>query len=407
MALTSWIARRYLFSRQIGKFGVLLTVVAVASIAIGIFSLTAVMSVMRGFKTELTDRMLGFNAHLTYRMVSDDAEPLAKNDIIALLGNEKIRDVAPFVEGEIIAKSTTTGDAIAQGAKIRGVDFANLGVMEDIEFFVPDGQVIGAKNGAIIGKGIITQLVVHPSFGDNIELIAPLADIGPTGEFVPNKKSFPVLAVFKSGIYEYDAKYVLVPQDEARKLLGTQVREGWQVRFDDASTAPAIIEALRGSLPKGWSVEGWHEQNKKLFAALKLERIAMGLILTMALLIASFSIAGVVLLITSAKRKDAAILGSMGMRASEIVKIFILNATYLGLLGTSIGLFCGVTLCLILERWPMRLPDAYYLEYLPVALDPIVVFAFAILGVSIAIVSAIYPIRQVANTNLIDLLRYE
>ncbi len=407
MKLTSWIARRYLFSRQIGKFGVLLTIVAVASIAIGIFSLTVVMSVMRGFKNELTDRMLGFNAHLTYRMVSDEARPLPKDDLVSLLGNQEIRDVAPFVEGEIIAKSTTTGEIVAQGAKVKGVDFQNLGVMKDIEFFIPEGEGIDGRSGAIIGKGIITQLVVHPSFRDNIELIAPLADIGPTGEFIPNKKTLPVLAVFTSGIYEYDAKYILVPQDEARKLLGEQAREGWQIRFADASTAPEIVEDLRGTLPEGWEVGSWHEQNKKLFSALRLERIAMSLILIMALLIASFSIAGVVLLITSSKRKDAAILGSMGMEPGEIVKIFIYNSAYLGMLGTFIGLLFGVTVCSFLEKWPIQLPDSYYLEYLPVTLDPFVVFAFAVLGISIAIVSAIYPIRQAAKINLIDVLRYE
>jgi len=410
--ITPWIAWRYIFSRKIGHFGPLLTVVAMASIAIGMLSIISVMSVMRGFKAELTDRLLGFNAHITVTKTSDDAPAVLTEDIRRMLSGKSVRDVAPFVQGEVIVKSISTGELLAQGARIRGVDSGRLGAMEGLEFYFPEGENVlsGRDNlsgGAIIGNDMVMQLAVHPSFNDSIEIIAPLANVGPSGELEPNRKKFAVIGLFHAGIYDYDAKYILLTIDDARRLLGQQAEEGWQIRLDDIASVPAVLAGFKEVFPEGWEATGWHDQNKKLFSALKLERIAMGAILVMALLIASFSIGGVVFLITAAKRKDIAILQSVGMKSGDIMRIFLLGATYIGAVGSAIGLVGGMVLCFAVEIWPLRLPDSYYLDYLPVDLNPLVAVLFSVLGVGIAVVSAIYPVRQAMKTSVVDVLRYE
>lgn len=411
MSISPWIAWRYFFSRRMGYYGPMLTMVAIASIAIGMFSLIVVMSVMRGFKAELNDRLIGFNAHITLSKMSDDAKGLSPSEVEGLLGTGDVRDISPYVQGEVIAQSNTMGDLLAQGARVRGIDRTKLGALEELDIFIDENSdgLAGRAGlpGAIVGYDILSQLAVHPLFGDKIELIAPLAYLAPTGELSPNKKTFAVTGVFKAGLYDYDTKYILTDMEEAKKLLGEQALEGWHIRLADPSDVPAVLSRMRSNLPGGWRAEGWHEQNRKLFAALKLERIAMGAILSMALLIASFSIAGVMLLVTSAKRKDIAILQSVGMKYSHVMKIFLYNALYIGSIGSAIGLASAFTVCVAMGRWPPRLPDSYYLDYLPVELNPAAAIILSLLGVLVALIAAGYPVRQAMRMSVTDVLRYE
>lgn len=416
MNFSLWIARRYFFSRSAGRFAPLLSAVAVASVALGTMALIVVLSVMRGFREELSSRLLGFDAHITLTRDAG-AETLSKNDVDALFKNFKTMDVSEFVEGEVAAQSASGGDLLAQGAKVKGIDPSEIGHMHGVEFYFPEGitgQAVLSENDeasklprAIIGSEIASQLLLSPDFGDVIELVAPLAEIGPTGDFIPNLKRFTVAGVFHTGIFGIDGKLVLVDTKDAEKLLGEQARDGWQIRLDDPSRAPAAAADLKKNIKEGWSVEGWQDHNKKLFAALKLERIAMSCVLLMAVAIASFTIAGVVMLVAAAKQKDIAILSSLGLDISRIKSIFIMKGALIGALGSLIGTFGGVAICIYLVKWPVMLPQSYYLDYLPVNLNLFATFLFAIAGVVIAAAASYYPVREGARLNVIEVLRYE
>ena len=144
-----------------------------------------------------------------------------------------------------------------------------------------------------------------------------------------------------------------------------------------------------------------------LFAALKLERVAMGGVLVMVMIIASFSIAGVVLLTTASKRKDIAILESMGMTRKSIGRIFMAHAGLIGAIGSGIGLVLGLCVCVALAKWPLRLPDSYYLDWLPVELNIGASIAFASIGIVLAVVASIFPMRQAMRTAPLEIIRYE
>ncbi len=414
LRLAAWIARRYLWSRSAGRFAPLLTATAIASVAVGTLALIVVMSVMRGFKQELTDRLLGFNAHITLTRGAD-APPLGRDDVDLILAGADLRDLSPFVQGEVIAQSNAGGEPSAQGARVRGIDPTDLGVMGGVYFYFPetgDGFSELFKTGrglpgAIVGSEIVTQLMVHPDFGDEIELTAPMAELGPSGELVPNRRAYRVSGIFRAGIFDLDSKYILMSLDEAKRLLGEQAIEGWQVRLSDATDSPGIIRMIEKRLPQGWKAAGVDSENKKLFAALALERLAMGAILVMVLLIASFAIGGVVLLVTAAKRRDAAILESIGTPGEKIRLVFMINAAFIGAIGSLLGLLSGVGVCLALMRWPIRLPDSYYLDLLPVDLDPLTAIAAALLGIAIAVIASLYPVRQATRLNPAEALRYE
>ncbi|MFA4875590.1 MAG: ABC transporter permease [bacterium] len=414
LRLAAWIARRYLWSRSAGRFAPLLTATAIASIAMGTLALIVVMSVMRGFKRELTDRLLGFNAHITLTKVAT-AQDMNRGELESIFAGADVRDVAPFVQGEVIAASRAGGESSAQGARVRGIDPAELGAMGGVSIYFPPTSEgfselsAGGRGlpGAVIGNEVVGQLMVHPDFGDEIELTAPLAEVGPSGELMPNRRIYRVAGMFRAGIYDLDSKYILLSIEEAKRLLGEQAVSGWQVRLADATDAPGVLRAMQAKLPEGWKAQGVDAQNKKLFAALALERLAMGAILVMVLAIASFAISGVILLITAAKRRDMAILEAVGVAGRRIRVIFMLNAAFIGAIGSCIGLAAGIGICLAAMRWPIRLPDSYYLDFLPVDLDPILSAASAAAGIAIAIVASLYPVRQASELNPAEALRYE
>ncbi|MFA4972743.1 MAG: ABC transporter permease [bacterium] len=413
--LISWVAQRYLSSKSAGSYAPLLTATAIAGIAAGVMALIVVMSVMLGFRKELAHKLAGFNAHITLTR-SDGAGEMGADEIKSLIPGVDLKDISPFVQGEVIAAAEAGDEAAVQGARVRGIDPARMGALEGVDLYFSRGEdgVSGLADSdasglpdAIVGSEVSTQLMVHPDFDDAIALIAPLAEVGPAGDLIPNRKRFRVAGLFKAGIYEFDSKYVLVGLDEARSLLGQQAEEGWHIRLVDPADTPDVIAVVRAGLPPGWKASGFDEHNKKLFAALKLERVAMSAILIMVLLIASCSIAGVVLLTTAAKRKDIAVLQSIGMPGLSVRLVFIIHAAFIGVIGAGAGLILGVLIALAANRRPFRLPDSYYLDYLPVDLSFTHAIAFAIVGVAVAIAASIYPVSQAAGQDPVEVLRYE
>ena len=413
-SVAPWIASRYLFSKRSGRFAPLLTTTAIASVAVGMLALILVMSVMRGFRTELAERLLGFGAHITLTRGAG-AEDLGREPLEGLLEGLGPHESSPFVQGEVIAQSEASGELSAQGARVRGLEPAALDSMRRVKVYFPEGSEgasslisrAGQPAGAVIGSDMVSQLSIHPDFSDELDLIAPLAEVMPSGELGPNSRRFRVAGLFRTGVFEYDGKYILVGLSEAKRLLGEQAEEGWFIKLEDATDVSAALSVIRPRVPQGWSAEGWHEQNRKLFEALKLERVAMGGVLVMVLLIASFAIVGVVLLLTAAKRKDIAILESMGMTMRDIRRVFLLHAAFIGAAGSATGLAAGLIICGAIERWPISLPDSYYLDYLPVEVGAPSAVAFALIGVVVAVLAAFFPVRQAVKQNPVEMLRYE
>lgn len=410
---TPWVASRYLFSRHAGRFAPLLTAVSVGSVAVAMLSLIVVLSIMRGFRTELSERLLGFNAHITLTQGAL-APALDRSQVAALFADGVLREASPFVQGEVIAQSEGSGELLAQGARVRGIEPEAVGHMQRLQLWIPPqgsaSPLLERGSGhspALVGNDMAVELAIHPDFGDALDLIAPMAELLPNGELGPNRRTYAVTGVFRTGIFEYDSKWVLLPLAEAERLLGEQAGRGWLVRLSSMGEMKRALAAVRGSLPEGWRAEGWNEQNRKLFAALALERIAMGGVLLMVVGIASCSIMGVVLLVTASKRKDMAILEAVGLRPLGVGKVFVCHAAMIGGVGSAIGLIFGLAACFALARWPIALPDSYYLDVLPVEVDPAAAAGFALLGIAVAICSAIVPVRRAVRLDPIEVLRYE
>jgi len=416
MNIHTWISGRYFKARRSSRFLPLLTVVSIGGVAIGIMALVVVLSVMRGFSSELEKRLIGFNAHITVTQGAD-AKNITADDIKGWLPGNSVRDISPFIMGEAIAQTKVVGELVASGVKIQGINPDQTGFLASVEFYFPEGSErmallnanppVTSLPGVILGNELLSQLTVHPDFEDQIELVAPLADVGPTGEMEPRIRSYRLIGAFRSGMFEYDSKYVFVSLTEAKKLLGAQALTGLRIMLKNPQDAPRLAALLRDHLKDNSKVESWDVQNRKLFAALKLERLAMSGILLLIILIASFSIVGVLMMIVSSKRKDVAILRATGMCAKSIRKIFLLYGMRIGAVGSVIGSILGSLLCLALLKWPIRLPASYYLDILPVQWSFSSTFIFVIGGVAIAMIASLYPVAQATVEDPVITLRYE
>lgn len=414
MPIQSWIAGRYFRLRQGRRFLPLLTGVSVGGVALGTMALVLVLSVMRGFSGELEKKFMGFNSHVMATRGAD-AKNISADEIRGLLpaGSE----ITPFAEGEAIAQTKSMGEMVATGVKVRSITQEMAGFLKTVQFYFPEGsskfgELDGSEGrsqlpGIILGDEILSQLTVHPDFEDTIDLVAPLADIGPTGEMEPRIRKYRLIGAFRSGVFEYDSKLVFVSLDEAKRLLGAQLAEGFQIMLKNPAGASRVAAGLKEKLGGGWQINSWDVQNKKLFAALKLERLAMAGILILIILIASFSIVGVLMMVVSTKRKDIAILRATGMNARMIRRIFLLHGMWIGAVGSVTGGVTGSLLCAALWRWPVRLPASYYLDILPIAWSPVWTCVFVVCGIFIAMIASWYPVTQATTEDPAVTLRYE
>lgn len=400
MGISSTIAWRYFRrQRQVG-FLPLLTATAILGVATGVAVLITVLSIMKGFNSELTRRLIGFNPHITVE--SHDGAAITPD----ILGNiEDAESVAPYVEGEAIIQANVGDELMSQAVRVRGIDLESFSKSRKMDFHFPNH--VPDFSGIILGSEISQNLLLHPNFSDEAEILAPLAGIGPHGDFILSKGTFKITGLFKSGAYQYDNHFLFLPYKSAKKVLGLHGREGLAVELKDISAIDGTIDALKSRLGNQHIISSWKDKDKKLFAALRLERIAMGIVLGMVILISSFTIMGIILIMVASREKDVALLESMGMKKATLKKIFILQGALIGIIGSTLGVVIANWLCNFIAKWNFKLPSAYYIEFLPVEKTYESFFIFWLIGIMIATVASLWPTFFVGRRSPVAVLRYE
>ena len=376
MSASSFISRRYFFGRK-RMFASFLNIIAVLGVALGVFALVVVMSVMKGFSSDLQQKLMGFNAHVVI-------EHIMTPEINSYLDGLKseVASSTEIIDGEGILETGPSGEEV-QGVKIRGV---------------------GDSSHAILGDELAYQMDI--SEGDYITLIVPIGRISPSGEMLPQKKRFHVGDTLKSGYFEYDSKTVIVSEKDAKTLLGQSARPEVHIWLKDYRNSETVAAKMRQAFPE-YSIFSWMQTNRKLFAALKLERIAMSALLVLIVAIASISIVSVILMYIFVRRKDIAILSSLGASTRQISSIFIKVGTYIGISGTILGMVIGIAVCRFLQHKRIELPSSYYLNHLPVIIDTSFLVTTGLCGVGLAILAAAYPAWVASKFKPIEMIRYE
>ncbi len=408
MSFESFISKRYFqFKGNRPPLLTFLIRISLFSIAVSVFALIFVMAIMEGFERDFQKRILGFRAPLLVVIPQVDQQSELKQYLESITS---VTRVVPFVEGETIIQAD---NGMTVGMRIRGIGESpseqRLGQLLQNKSF--------ENNSMILGDELAGSLRVHPDFNEKMTLIFPLGEVGPTGDLIPHIREVKLTGLFHSGYYDFDHKYGIISFDEARKLLGTEGKQGFEVWFDDVHETNRIVKNIKDTIlahssqltseGKDITIETWLDQNPKLFAALRLERWGMGALLAMLMLVASFNIFSVLSLTVIEKKKDMGLLKALGLPAQKIRKIFLSYAVRLAVWGGGFGFVTGVMAVVVGIKYPLRLPPTYYIDKLPLSFSIMSLVIVAILVPLIVMISAYYPALKASQTDPLDSLQRE
>ncbi|MGM0555037.1 MAG: FtsX-like permease family protein [Myxococcota bacterium] len=270
------------------------------------------------------------------------------------------------------------------------------GASEQARAYLP-GLVVGAE----LAKSLQVEL------GDEVNVVSPEGEMGPTGP-MPRSRPFKVVGVFKSGMYEYDANHAYTTFDDARSFLSANGATGVELKTDDPSVALEISPLIQEDLGDEFAVRDWQEMNRSLFFALELEKIAMFVVLTFIILVASFSIIAMLIMIVIEKAREIAVLKSMGVSNWGVMKIFMFQGWVIGSIGAVLGLVLGLGICVYLQVYGVPLnSEVYYITKLPVEIDVVEVTMVLVCALVISLLATVYPSLLAARLKPVEGLRYE
>jgi lipoprotein-releasing system permease protein len=320
---------------------------------------------------------------------------------------------APFVLTQAMVNA---GHDYSEGAMVVGIEPASRSVAEvtSIRRYAKSGDFRfrssdGLPRGVVLGKRLAERFNVY--VGDSITLLSPggAKVNAATGLVVPTFVRYEVTGLFETGMYEYDNSYIYTSLTEAQRLAGlgaavTGIEARTRSRWDAERVAAALREAL-GS----YRVVDWREQNASLFQALKLEKLGMGVILLLIVVVAAFNIVSTLSMVVRDKTREIGILKAMGMPAASIRRIFFAQGLVIGCVGTGIGLVIGVVAAQLLDKYRLISldPTVYFIDHLPVAIQPLDVTWIVLASVAIAAAATLYPAVQAARLYPVEAIRAE
>ncbi|MDE2143866.1 MAG: ABC transporter permease, partial [Elusimicrobia bacterium] len=369
MSLELFIALRYLKAKRKGLFGVVTTSIGVAGVTVGVAALITTMSVMNGFQTDIQRKIVGAQAHISIYGAESPSD-LARMDAVAKADPDTAA-TAPFVLGQAILTSHNR----SIGVLLKGLDpkreFAVNDLARKLVGGTWDGLAGDAKRpGIVLGSELADRMGAE--VGGEVVLVSPNSVATPLG-LLPKMQRFKVVGLLKTGYYEYDNGTAWTEISAASKFLGPEAgATGVGVRLTDLRRADAAARRLRGALGFSRAVRTYAQMNQTLFAALKLEKTVMFIILTLITLVASLNIASTQIMRTVEKTRDIGLLKAMGAHARMIERIFLVEGALIGGSGVAAGMGLGFFLSWAIATFPIvELPsDIYYLSRVPVDVRP-------------------------------------
>ena len=409
------VALRYLRSRRSSRLLSLITVIAVGGVTVGVGALVVVLGVMSGLQSDLRDKILVVNPHvrvLTY------GEGLRLDDWRNVLAKVRrapgVEAAAPFVLSQGLISA---GHDYAEGVYVIGVEpdtgrravttLARHLIKGDLSFKATQPGVDG---GIALGSRLASKLGVHP--GAIVTLVSPAGSkyTPSLGAFVPKYRRYEVTGLFETGMYDYDNSYIAMRRETAQDFAGLDSAvTGLEVRLVDPWHAGDVAAALETQLGYPYRALDWMSQNRSLFSALKLEKLAMGLVVFLICVVAAFNIVGTLTMVVRDKTREIGILIAMGMRRGAILRVFLAQGVLIGLVGTVLGAVLGLVIGTSVNQGhliPID-PSIYFIDHLPVQIMPLDAFAVIAASVLIATLAPLYPSLQASRLEPVAAIRYE
>jgi len=409
-----YIARRYLAARKRGRFLSLITWIALGGVTLGVMALVIVISVMNGMQEELRAKILGSNPHV---LVLQTGTSLRMDGWEQVL--ERVRTVdavvgaAPFVVTSVGIQRA----GYAQTADLYGVLPQPEGVpVTDFERDLQDGVYSLGPTGSgyppvLVGSLLAQRMQLFK--GDTLVLVS-LENVNesPMGGLYPTVRQFEMAGSFTTGMYEYDLRNIYTTLAAAQDLLGIAAENqvgGIAVRVEDLWEADAVGREVRAAVGPGHFIESWMTTNRSFFSALKLEELAMGVILGLIIVVAAFNVVSTLVMVVVDRTREIGILKSMGMTDRAILRVFRLQGLWIGMIGTSLGVALGLVMAWALDRYQfISIPaDLYYLDHLPVAVDLLDVATIIVVSMGITFLATLYPASRAAGLRPVEAIRHE
>ncbi|WP_309897553.1 ABC transporter permease [Archangium sp.] len=429
----------------------MMTALSVGGVGVGVMALIIVLSVMSGFEEDLQKKILGAHSHVVVSKYAGHL-PEYKRLMEQIAKVPGVVGQTPSIDNPVMVLAE--GDEV-QGIVLKGIDPDTVGSVLDLDKnMLPGGELNYLKtpekvvprrafggfgspppqeeeeeeseesNDPIIGKttkgpgskvlpGIILgrelATIMRVVVGDRVNVISPQgAELGPAG-LIPKSRAFRVAGIFYSGMYEYDAKFAYILLDEAQKLFSTDGPSNIELLVadvDDARRISNLVSRELGGYP--YRSRDWGEIHRNIFSALRLEKLVMGIILSIIIVVAAGLIVATVIMLVLEKRKEIAVLKALGVSDGGIVKIFLAEGLQIGVAGGLLGLFSGLTWCLFIERVGIKLdPSVYYIPALPVKIEPLQTGLAVVIAVLVTYLASIYPALKASSVEPVEGLKAE
>lgn len=423
MSYEFWIGARYAGlarTRRRGRSGdrfvSFIAASSMAGIALGVAALIIVLSVMNGFQVQVRDRMLSVLPHIElyapgvpHQDVLDNWKGLADQ----ARADAAVQGAAPFVAAQgMLAR----GQAL-QGVQLRGIDPAE----EDAVSELSDQFLTGGSDTLTLGSfGIVLGLqlarTLRVSQGDTVMVLAPQGSISPAG-FTPRMRQFTVTGVFSTGHYEYDAALAFLNVEDAARVFRDSGSSGVRLRISDMQVAPQVAQRLAANMPAGIQAQDWTQNNRTWFAAVQTEKRMMFIILTLIVAVAAFNLLSSLVMAVKDKRSDIAILRSIGATPREIARIFLVQGSLIGVVGTALGVALGMLVAFNVDVIVPFIENLLGIEFLPQQIyfinqlpsEPQIsdIVVVAVTSLVLSLLATLYPSWRASGLQPAQVLRHD
>ena len=408
-----WVSKRYLFPKTKDSFFSLITILSFLGISLGVATLIIVMSVMNGFREELTNKVLGINGHLKIQLYNSSKITKYESIVNSLNNFSNELDAQPV----IISQSLLSTKNFSSGVMLKGLKTRDISNRKLLKQKISDESFKKFDNneGVLVGKKLFQRLS-----GENkkyIKLISSKQIETPFGRIL-NSQDFKIIGTFETGMYDYDLNLIILPLNLLQKFLNEETSvHSIEVFMNDFDNIEKTIEDLNAILPDYFSIVDWRRLNPTLFNAIAVERNVMFIILLLIIVVAAFNLISSLIMLVNNKKKDIGILRTLGVSKTQLLKIFILNGFFIGFIGTVLGLVLGILFCQNINQIKdffelfmdsdLFSEEIYFFSQLPIIIDFKEIILIVIISLLLSFLATIYPAYKASKVEPIHLIKWE